>query len=73
MRRFVPDQIQTSLGGNARSGLLRFQFANQRDDVSAELLDFLLEMQEPEQDQVGARMFERQNAFGYLQRGSNQV
>src|ERR1700693_2486788 len=46
MTRFVPDKTRTSLGGNARSGLLRFQFANQGDDFSAELLDFLLEMQE---------------------------
>ena len=73
MTRFVPDKTRTSLGRNARSGLLRFQFANQRDDLSAELLDFLLEMQESEQDQVGARVFERQDAFGYLPRGSDQV
>ena len=66
MTPFVPDRTRTSLGGNARSGLLRFQFANQRDDVSAELFDFLLEMQEAEQDQVGARVFERQDAFGDL-------
>src|ERR1700733_6460042 len=43
MTHFVPDGTRTSLGGNARPGLPRFQFANQRDDVAAKLFDFLLE------------------------------
>src|SRR6202166_3008366 len=73
MAGFVPDRTRGSFGRDSRSGLLRFQFANQGDDFAGELLDLLLEVQEPKQDQVGAGVFERQDAFGDLPRGSDQV
>ena len=39
----------------------------------AEILDLLLEVQEAEQDQVGAGVLEREDAFGDLLRRSDQV
>src|ERR1700722_9372195 len=41
MAGVVPDKTAGSFGRDARYGLLRFQFANQGDDLAAELLDLL--------------------------------
>jgi hypothetical protein len=73
MARFVPDKTRGSFSRNAPSGLLRFKFADQGDDFPPELLDFLLEVQESKQDQVRAGVFERQDAFGDLPRGSDEI
>lgn len=50
-----------------------FEFSDEGDDVLAEEFDLLLEMQEAEQHEIDADLFQGEDAFGDLLGRADQI